>query len=118
MNDGLIGGALEKVNPYYYLGGVVGCIAGYAMAKIYLIWAMMFIDGGYDRFTSDAWNPGSTPLWYTATRHTGAFTFWVTVLFIVIGILFVKLCRVAYDRNAALASRKNKEKIQTHEYGQ
>ncbi len=54
MNDGLVGGALEKVNPYYYVGGIVGCIAGYAMAKIYLIWAMMFIEGGYDRFTGDA----------------------------------------------------------------
>lgn len=88
----------------------------YVIAKIYLIWAMMFIEGGYDRFASDAWNPGSTPLWYTAVKHTGAFTFWVTVLFIVIGLLIVKLCRAAYERNAAQALHKGGEK--THEYGQ
>ncbi|GLX70283.1 hypothetical protein [Paenibacillus glycanilyticus] len=100
-NGGLIGNAADKVKPYYYFGGIIGCITGYVIAKVYLIWAMLFITGGFEQFASNEWNPNSRPVWVLATEHPSAFTFWVTVLFSVIGVCMVKLRKYAAETEKA-----------------
>ncbi|MDQ0877857.1 hypothetical protein QFZ77_006516 [Paenibacillus sp. V4I3] len=34
----------ERIHPYYYLGGLVGLVVGYIVAKIYEIWVIVDLE--------------------------------------------------------------------------
>lgn len=78
---------LSKVHPFYYLGGFFGGILGFIIAKIYQIWAMIYRETRFDSNMPSSWPSDSPPLWIRATEHPSKFSFWVVVLFIIVGIV-------------------------------
>lgn len=71
-------------HPYYYLGGLIGLVLGYIIAKIYQIWVVVYLG-------SDA-SIGVLPMfWKTATTNPALHTFGVVLVFMIIGILFARI---------------------------
>ncbi|MGO4109488.1 hypothetical protein [Paenibacillus sp. YAF4_2] len=101
----------EKVNPFYHVGGIVGCVVGYAIAKIYQIWAIAYRKSGFDPNMTNSWSTDSPPQWVWATEHPNAFTFWMVIVYIGIGLLLVKLCLAG----AAISRAKNATNSLTQE---
>ncbi len=74
----------NKIHPYYYLGGLIGLVLGYIVAKLYQIWVIVDLERDV-RF-------GVLPMfWEIATTKPALFTFWVVLVYIIIGIVFVKI---------------------------
>lgn len=82
---------LEKVHPYYYLGGIIGLVVGFVISKIYLIWAILYQQSNFDPHKPTSWNSDTPPLWLTASENPTIFTFWVILIYIIIGVIFVKI---------------------------
>ncbi|HIW32713.1 MAG TPA: hypothetical protein IAA29_07990 [Candidatus Paenibacillus intestinavium] len=82
---------LEKVHPYYYLGGIIGLVVGFVVSKIYQIWAILYQQSNYGTHKLTSWDSDAPPLWLTATEHSAMFTFWIVLIYIIIGVIFVKI---------------------------
>ncbi|UUZ81211.1 hypothetical protein LJK88_42025 [Paenibacillus sp. P26] len=82
---------LERIHPAYYLGGLVGVVAGYLISKIYQIWAIVYRESRFDPHMAHSWSTQSPPLWITATENPSMFTFWVVLIFVILGMIFVRL---------------------------
>jgi|GEM_PF-3712912 hypothetical protein len=109
MDNGLSGGVMEKVNPYYYAGGIAGGIAGYVIAKIYQIWAIAYRQSRFDPNMANSWNTDSPPQWVWVTEHPNAFTFWIVIVYAGIGLLMVKLCLAGASRKKNTTNSLNQE---------
>lgn len=81
----------KKIHPYYnyghpnyYLGGLIGLVTGYILAKIYQIWVVVYLGNDV--------SIGVLPMfWKTATTNPALLTFGVAFVFMFIGILFVRI---------------------------
>ena len=80
---------LDKIHPYY-LGAITGGVVGYIAAKIYQIWAIAYQVTRLDPNMQSSWQSDAPPLWVTAVEQPAVFTFWVSVVFIMIGIFFAR----------------------------
>lgn len=73
-----------KIHAYYYLGGLIGLVLGYLIAKVYQIWVVVYLerDSRIEIF----------PLfWNVIYNKPALFTFWVVLVFIVICTVFVRI---------------------------
>lgn len=70
-----------------FWGTFIGSIIGYAFAKIYLIWAMLYNEMGLRMANRDGWR--DTPLWDMATRNPEIFTIIIIIIFSVLGYAFI-----------------------------
>ncbi|MDQ0878282.1 putative membrane protein [Paenibacillus sp. V4I3] len=81
----------ERIHPYYYLGGFVGLVVGYIVAKIYEIWVIVDLEREIHH--------GPIPMFFEiSTTKPALFTFIVVLIFIVIGLLFVGILRNATNK--------------------
>ncbi|MBB3112869.1 hypothetical protein FHS18_004971 [Paenibacillus phyllosphaerae] len=78
---------LSRIHPYYYLGGFFGGVLGYIISKIYQIWAIVYRESQFDVNMTSSWPSGSPPLWITATEHPMRFSFWMVLIYIIIGVV-------------------------------
>lgn len=84
---------LGKIHPHYYLGALIGVVIGYVISKIYQIWAIVYRESHFDLHMQNSWNSNSPPLWITATENPKVFSFWVIIIFIIIGVIFVRILK-------------------------
>lgn len=68
-------------------GIFIGLVIGYVIAKIYLIWAMLFETDGLRMARLTSWS--GTPLWEIATRNPDKFTIGIIIIFSALGYIFV-----------------------------
>lgn len=71
-----------------YWGLFIGLVIGFALAKLYLIWAMLFKIEGLSMAHYTEWQ--GTPLWDVATANPAIFTLTIAIIFAFIGYGFVK----------------------------
>jgi hypothetical protein len=73
-------------------GGFFGFVIGIVVAKVYQSWAILYRAEGTGFSGENGWRDGilSTPLWVRATDHPLGFTIVIVIVFILIGMLFVK----------------------------
>lgn len=69
-------------------GVIIGLVVGFIVAKVYQIWAILFIYQGSRYAGIDGWF--NTALWDVATRNPLAFLIVVEIIFAVLGYLFVR----------------------------
>jgi hypothetical protein len=82
---------LGKIHPHYYLGALIGGVIGYVISKIYQIWAIVYRESQFDPHMPKSWNTNSPPLWITATENPKMFSFLVVFIFIIVGVVFVRI---------------------------
>jgi hypothetical protein len=82
---------MGKIHPHYYLGALIGLVIGYVISKIYQIWAIVYRESHFDPHMTNSWNSNSPPLWITATENPNLFSFWVILIYIIVGIVFVRI---------------------------
>ncbi|SEC40315.1 hypothetical protein [Paenibacillus sp. GP183] len=84
---------LGKIHPHYYLGALIGVVIGYVISKIYQIWAIVYRESHFDLHMQNSWNAKNPPLWITATENPEVFSFWVVFIFIIVGVIFVRILK-------------------------
>ncbi|NMO98262.1 hypothetical protein [Paenibacillus lemnae] len=89
---------MGRIHPHYYLGALSGLIIGYVISKIYQVWAIVYRESRFDPNMSDSWNTNSPPIWVTATENPNSFSFWVVLIYIIIGIIFVRLLQIKINK--------------------
>ncbi|MCM3633508.1 hypothetical protein [Paenibacillus camelliae] len=82
---------MEKIHPHYYLGALIGLVIGYVISKIYQIWAIVYRESNFDPHMIDSLETNSPPLWITATENPNLFSFWVTLIYIIVGVICVRI---------------------------
>ncbi|MFC6331984.1 hypothetical protein ACFP56_05060 [Paenibacillus septentrionalis] len=86
---------MEKIHPHYYLGALIGLVIGYVISKIYQIWAIVYLESNLDPNMTNSRNTNSPPLWITATENPNSFSFWVTLIYIIVGVICVKILHIS-----------------------
>jgi hypothetical protein len=84
----------NKAHPYYYLGGFIGLILGYIIAKIYQIWVIVYL-------SMDDLRINVLPIFKDVIIDNPAlFTFGVVLVFVVIGVTFVRILLSASEKRS------------------
>jgi hypothetical protein len=84
----------NKAHPYYYFGGFIGLILGYIIAKIYQIWVIVYL-------SMDDLRINVLPIFKDVIIDNPAlFTFGVVLVFVVIGVTFVRILLSASEKRS------------------
>lgn len=77
---------MGKKELTYLIGGTIGSVLGFILAKVYQIWAILYETEGVALEGVSSWE--GTPLWKTVNENPGTTSFTVTILFLGVGLLF------------------------------
>ncbi|WP_164472673.1 hypothetical protein [Cohnella candidum] len=85
---------MGKIHPHYYLGALIGLVVGYVISKIYEIWAIAYRETHFDPHMTNSWQSDIPPLWITATEKPSLFSLLVILIYIVVGVVFVRILHI------------------------
>lgn len=84
----------EEIASYDNLwAGFIGLVIGFVVAKVYQIWAILFIEYGRSLMHEPITGWNSKPLWVLATEYPSMFVFIVSLIFMTFAIVFMRFLK-------------------------